>query len=302
MNVLIAGATGAIGREVASLLLKNGDQVYAVTRSKTPPDDMLKSGVRFTTADVLDAESINQAVKSIKPDAMVNMLTALPKYYTPKAMEDAAEFNDYLRINGGKNLQDAALANGVRRIVIQSACFWYEKGGGLADEKTPLAFEGSPGVAAGCKTYQFLENSLLNEASIEASVMRFGFFYGPGTWYEKGQSMAEQFLKKEYAVVGKGDAIWNFVHIEDAAKGIALALKGAPGIYNISDDNPTSQSIWVPAYAKYLKVDTPLTMSYEECLNTQGEEALYYAKDLRGASNAKSKRDLGFKPRPLEWL
>lgn len=302
MRIFIAGATGAIGRPLVAKLLADGHEVFGMTRSKEHAQHIADLGAAPIIADALNAASILDGIKIARPEIVIEMLTSLPKEYTPQAMKEAREQNKKVRTEGSINLQKAAQVVGVRRYIIQSSAFYYAPGPGLATENTPFVFNGPPGIAAGSKIYSESEKRVLQLKNIEGVILRFGFFYGPGTWYAPDGSMANQVRRRSYPIVGRGNGVWNFVHIEDAANSISLALNCAPGVYNIINDTPVEVSIWLPAYARWLKAPSPPTRSIEEELSINGADSVYYATQLRGASNAKAKKELGFLPRPLEWL
>lgn len=302
MRIFIAGATGVIGRPLVSLLTSKGHTVFAMSRSQEKMDQIASSGAEPILADALNATSILEGLKTAKPDVVIEMLTSLPKEYTPQAMREASERNNKVRLEGGANLQKAAQAVGAKRYILQSSAFWYEPGPGFATEETPFAFHASPGIAAGAQVYAQMETRVLDAKRIDGVVLRFGFFYGPGTWYASNGNMAEQVRSGSYPIVGNGQGVWNFVHVEDAAHGIALSLDGLPGIYNITNDTPVQMSDWLPAYARWLGAPPPPRRTLEEELKQKGPDSVYYATQLRGASNAKAKKELGFVARPLEWL
>jgi nucleoside-diphosphate-sugar epimerase len=192
--------------------------------------------------------------------------------------------------------------SGVRRYVLQSSGFWYAPGPGLADESSLLAVDASPGVAAGARTYVELESTAFRVSEIDCVAMRYGFFYGPGTWYTNAGDMGEQVRRQQVPVIGAGQGVASFVHIEDAASATVTALECAPGAYNIVDDHPSQQREWLPAFARGCGAPEPLQITEQEALATSGADSVYYATRLRGASNEKARNELNFRPRPLEWL
>jgi len=301
-KIFVAGATGAIGQPLVSKLVADGHTVFGMSRSKERAHQITKLGAIPVIADALNEASIARGVKEAKPEIVIEMLTSLPKEYTPQAMQAASKHNTKIRVEGGANLQNAAEAVGVKRYIIQSSAFWYAPALDLASEDSSFAFDASPGISAGTKEYTQIENRVLQSKNIEGVALRFGFFYGPGTWYASDGNMADQVRNKTYPIVGGGDGIWNFVHVNDAAAGIALALNCLPGVYNITNDTPVKVSLWLPAYARWLGAPPPLTRTIEEELQLNGPDSVYYATQLRGASNKKAKKQLGFSPRPLEWL
>jgi nucleoside-diphosphate-sugar epimerase len=269
------------------------------SQSARPLED---TGAEPVTADALDAASVEAAVARVRPQAVINELTSLPRHYTPAEMKAAAERDRKVRIEGNVNLLAAVRRAGVRRYLLQSSGFWYAPGAGLADESAPFALDASPGVAASARTYAELESTALRGADIECVILRYGFFYGPGTWYTKEGDVGEQLRARQLPVIGNGQGVYSFVQIEDAAAATAAAAESAPGVYNVVDDNPSPQRVWLPAFARAAGAPEPPHVTEQEALATAGADAVYYATRLRGASNEKAKRALHFRARPLEWL
>jgi 2-alkyl-3-oxoalkanoate reductase len=301
MKVLIAGATGAIGKPLLNCLNDAGHELFALVRSPKAAGTLKAKSADEVVADALDAASVLEVVQHIKPDVIINELTSLPKHYTPEEMKAAAAQDKEVRVKGNANLLAAARETNCRRYVLQSAAFWYAPGPGLADETASFAFDASPGIAAGCRTYAHLEEAA-QESGLDAVLLRYGFFYGPGTWFSRDGDVGEQICRREVPVIGKGEGIWNWVHIDDAAAATCAALSADPGVYNVVDDQPVAQSVWLPAFAQFLGAPEPPTLSDEQALRNAGPDTVYYATKLRGASNQKAKGQLTFRPRPLEWL
>lgn len=303
MRVFVAGASGAIGRLLVTQLLTQGHDVVGLTRSSEKARALSEQGVDAAIADVFDAEAIYSVVKRIKPDVVIEQLTALPKTYTSESMRAAAEPNDRVRRAGGANVLAAAQAVGVQRYIVQSIAFWAVPGAGLADEATPLALNASPMIANGTRTIAEIEHRLLSTPALDGIVLRYGFFYGPGTWYAPDGDVATQVRQQQFPIIGQGEGVWSWLHVEDAAIAtVAAVTQGNPGIYLIADDQPLPVSVWLPTYAQWLNAPPPPHVSVEEALRIAGEDVTYYGTQLRGASNAKAKRELGFQPRSLEWL
>lgn len=137
--------------------------------------------------------------------------------------------------------------------------------------------------------------------SIDGIVLRYGFFYGPGTWYRPEGAIADQVRKGESAIIGEGNGVWSFVHIDDAVAATVASLAAEPGIYNVVDDHPLPVAEWLPAFARWVDAPEPPRLSVEDARKSAGEEAIYYHTRLTGASNRRAKEQLGFKPRPLLW-
>jgi nucleoside-diphosphate-sugar epimerase len=242
------------------------------------------------------------AATRFAPDAVINELTSLPRHYTPAEMKAAAGRDSRVRREGNVNLLAGMRESGVRRYVLQSSGFWYVPGPGLADESSPLAVDASPGVAAGARAYVELESTAFRASEIDCVAMRYGFFYGPGTWYTNAGDMGEQVRRQQVPIIGAGQGVASFVHIEDAASATVTALECAPGADNIVDDHPSQQRVWLPAFARACGAPEPLQITEQEALATSGADSVYYATRLRGASNEKARHELNFRPRPLEWL
>jgi 2-alkyl-3-oxoalkanoate reductase len=133
--------------------------------------------------------------------------------------------------------------------------------------------------------------------------LRYGFFYGPGTWFNPDGDVAEQVRQQRFPIVGSGEGVWSWLHIEDAAIAtVAAAERGNSGIYLISNDQPLAVRLWLPALATWLNAPPPPQISVEDALKAGDAVAIYYGTQMRGASNAKARRELSFRPRPLEWI
>lgn len=303
MKFFIAGGTGAIGRPIIEQLLAKGHSVVALTRSADQAQALVERGIEPAVADVFDSDAVKAVLNRAQPEVVIETLTALPRSYTAEAMSAAAPLNTRIRLAGGANVLAAALAAGVRRYVRQSIAFWAIPGPGLADEDTPLAFDASPAVAADARVVTELEQSLLGTADIEGIVMRYGFFYGPGTWFNPDGDVARQVREQQFPIVGDGEGVWSWLHIEDAAIAtVAAAERGNPGIYLIANDQPLAVREWLPAFARFLDAPPPPRISVEDALINGGADAVYYGTRIRGVANAKAKRELGFQPRRLEWI
>jgi nucleoside-diphosphate-sugar epimerase len=283
-------------------LKQNGHSVFCLVRSAESTRILAEMGVEALTGDALDAASVRAAIAQVRPDAVINELTSLPRHYTQAEMKAAAERDSRVRKEGNLNLLAGMRESGVRRYVLQSSGFWYAPGPGLADESSPLAVDASPGVAAGARAYVELESTAFRASEIDCVAMRYGFFYGPGTWYTNAGDMGEQVRRQQVPIIGAGQGVWSFVHIDDAASATVSALECAPGACNIVDDYPSQQCVWLPAFARACGAQEPFQISEPEALATSGADGVYYATRLRGASNTKARNELNFRPRPLEWL
>jgi nucleoside-diphosphate-sugar epimerase len=303
MKIFIAGGTGAIGKPLVTELLAKGHEVVALTRSPEKAQALVEQGIEPAVANVFDAEAVRAAVRRAQPEVVIEQLTALPKTYTAESMRVAGEFNQRIRLDGGANLLAAAQAAGVRRYLRQSIAFWAVPGVGLADEETPLAFDASPAVSADVRVVAEIERRLLESRDIEGIALRYGFFYGPGTWFNPDGDVARQVREQQFLIIGSGEGVWSWLHIEDAAIATAnAAVQGNPGVYLIANDQPLAVRQWLPAFAEWLNAPQPPQISTEDALKAGGADAVYYGTQMRGASNAKAKRELNFQPRRLEWI
>jgi nucleoside-diphosphate-sugar epimerase len=302
MKILLAGASGAIGQPLVDLLVQEGHEVHGITQSKEKGLIIAGKGAKPLILNVLDSAAVLSAFESIKPEVVIDMLTHLPKEYTPQAMREAAELDVRIRLEGGGNLQKAAEAFGTGRFIAQSCGFWYAPGIGLADENTPFAYEATPGIAAGTRIYSEIEQRVIESNKLEGVALRFGFFYGPGTWFRPHGNVADQIFKKQFPIIGKGEGVWNFVHIEDAALAARSAIYCAPGAYNVINDRPSPMKEWLPVFARYIGAEQPQWVTEEEALKERGADSVYYATKLRGATNWKAKQAFNFQPRNFEWF
>ncbi len=300
MNVFVAGASGAIGRPLIAELVRRGHTVTGMTRSDAGARALADLGAAVARVSAFDATGLEEALRGSRAEVVIDELTALPR--SPSEMAEAAPGDRKLRLEGGGNLHRAARACGVRRYVQQASAFFLRPGSGLADESEGLAVDATPRVAASARTYAELEARVLNAGDMEGVALRYGFFYGPGTWYHPDGAAADQVRRQEVPIIGRGEAVWSWVHIDDAALATVEALTVPPGVYNVVDDDPSPVSIWLPAFARAVGAPPPPMVSEQEARAAAGEDAVYYGTRLRGASNAKAKKAFGFAPRRLEWL
>lgn len=300
MRVFIAGASGAIGRPLVRQLVAAGHEVTGMTRREEKVAELREAGAEAVVCDVFDAEALREAVVAARPEAVVHMLTALPPRFT--ARTDLGPTNR-IRIEGTRNLVAAARAAGAKRVVAESVSFFYApEGGWVKDEEAPLnlgaAGKFGPAVAAVAD----LERQVLDAEGLEGMVLRFGWFYGPGTYISPGGSQVEEVRKRRYPVVGEGNATFSFIHIDDAATAVIAALDhGAPGVYNVVDDEPSPLREWLPAFAEMIGAKPPRRLPAWLVRLVVGKAMARSAVETRGASNEKAKRELGWQPAHPSW-
>jgi 2-alkyl-3-oxoalkanoate reductase len=300
MKIFVAGASGAIGQPLVAELIRQGHTVTGMTHSDAGAERLRKAGATVAQVSAFDEKALEEALRRSSAEVVIDELTALPKH--PSEMAAAAAGDRKLRLEGGGNLLRASRAIGVRRYIQQSTGFFLKAGSGLADETESLAVDASPSVAAASQTYTELESRLFSDPKTEGIALRYGFFYGPNTWFNPDGASADQVRKQESPIIGSGAGVWSWIHIDDAAVATVAALKAPAGIYHIVDDDPAPVSVWLPAFAKFVGAPPPPHIPEEKAREVAGEDAIYYHTRLRGASNKKARETFGFRPRRLEWL
>jgi nucleoside-diphosphate-sugar epimerase len=300
MRIFIAGATGAVGLPLTRALCTLGHQVTGMTRSVSGANLLKELGAEVSPADAFNQSEVFRAMEAASPDVVINQLTWLPA--NPAEIIKSMPNDTRLHREGGGNLLAAAEKLGVGRYIMQSRGFYLEAAPGqLADETAKLRYSAPGEIGESTRTIGELEDRVLAAPSLQGVVLRYGFFYGPGTWYRPDGAVADQARKGEAAIIGKGDGVWSFVHIDDAIAATIASLTSKPGIYNIVDDDPLPVAEWLPAFARWVDGPEPVRISIDDALKSAGEEAVYYHTRLTGASNGSAKAQLGFAPRPLLW-
>lgn len=301
MKVFVAGATGALGRRLVPALIEGGHEVSAITRSPERAERLRAGGVEAAVGDALDGAAVDAAIASARPEAIVNELTDLPPALKPRKLKRYYAANDTVRREGSRNLIAAAEKHGVRRIVTQGVAFWYApEPRGLASEGDPLYTAAPDPIGRAVATMKEVEGATL-AAAPEAVVLRYGFFYGPGTWYSADGDVGKQVGARRYPVIGKGEGVFSFVHVDDAAAATVAALTAPPGVYNVVDDEPVPLSVWLPELAEALGAKPPMKVPRAIAVVAAGRAPVVWMEQLRGVDNAKAKRELGWTPRYPSW-
>ena len=300
MKIFVAGATGAVGLPLVRALCTLGHRVTGMTRAGPGVDRLRELGATASRADAFDRKAVRAAIEEAAPDVVIDQLTWLPA--DPADIIESLLNDTRLRREGGGNLLSAAQAVGVGRYVIQSRGFYLDAvEGHLADETAKLRYAAPGEIGEAARAMGECEDQVLAKPSLNGVVLRYGFFYGPGTWYRPDGAVADQVRNRETAIIGEGNAVWSFVHIDDAIAATVAALTAEPGVYNVVDDDPLPVARWLPAFARWVDAPEPPRVSVEDALNAAGEQAVYYHTRLTGASNERAKAKLGFTPRPLLW-
>jgi nucleoside-diphosphate-sugar epimerase len=303
MRIFLAGATGAIGRELVPLLVAGGNDVTGATRSPAKVEALRAAGAAPVVVDALDRAAVRAAVADARPDLVIHELTALPQRIDPRKMERDFALNDRLRSEGTRYLVEAAQAAGAKRIIAQSIAFGYAPGppGTVHVESDPLlpASEAHKSYRRSAQAMADLERAVLDAGGL---VLRYGYFYGPGTSISRSGSMGSDVARRRLPIVGRGSGVWSFVHIEDAARATVAALsRGEAGAYNIVDDEPAAVADWLPALAESLHARRPLRMPALLARPLAGSYGVAIMTSAQGASNELAKRELGWQPRHPSW-
>jgi nucleoside-diphosphate-sugar epimerase len=274
--------------------------VTGTTRSSERAGALADAGATPVIVDALGGPALSRAVAEAQPDAVVNQLTDLPDAPSPRGMKAAYAANNRARGEGGRNLLSAARAAGVERYVTQSVAFFCRPTGqpGLREEDTPL-WTDAPGVFG--EAVRVVEQTEREALAAGGVVLRYGFFGGPGTWYDADGAVGRLVLKRRYPLIGEGAGVHSFVHVADAAAATVAALEAPSGIYNVVDDHPAPTSEWLPAFAAALGASPPRRMPALPVKLLGGRPLVDWQESLEGASNARAKSALDWTPVRTSW-
>jgi 2-alkyl-3-oxoalkanoate reductase len=311
MKVFVAGATGVLGRALVPQLVARGHEVVGMTRSASKQDLVGSLGARPVVADALDPDAVAQAVASAEPEVIVHQLTALSGEMSMKDARhpdcsSAAIMTNRLRTEGTDHLLAAGRAVGARRFVAQSfGAFRYARTGGpVQTEADPLDPDPPAPLRPVVEGLLYLERAVTTIEWGEGLALRYGGFYGPGTGISLASDaqMAAPIRKRRFPIVGDGGGVMSHVHIDDAAAATVAAVEhGQPGIYNVVDDDPAPVREWLPMLASALDAKPPRHIPRWLGRLLAGEAATVMMTEVRGASNAKAKRELGWQLRYPSW-
>jgi nucleoside-diphosphate-sugar epimerase len=303
MRVLVAGATGAIGKQLVPRLVEAGHEVHGMTRSESKQAMLYELGAVPVVADALDPDQVAEAVGRARPDVIVHQLTAIPALLDLRHFDRDFALTNRLRTEGTDHLLSAGQAVGVRRFVAQSHILSYARTGGpLKREEDPFDPAPPREQRETLAAIRHLEEAVLGARWTEGIVLRYGHFYGPGTSLAPGSAQTELIRRRKFPLVGDGGGVWSFIHIADAAEATVAAVEhGSRGVYNIVDDDPAPVAKWLPALAEELGAKKPVRVPRFIGRSFAGEAGVVMMTEVRGASNAKAKRELGWRPAYPSW-
>jgi nucleoside-diphosphate-sugar epimerase len=301
MRVFVAGATGVIGRQLVPMLLAEGHEVSAMTRSPEKADALRAGGAETVIADALDGDAVLAVVRQARPDAVIHQLTAIPPRLDPRKIVRDFELTDRLRTEGTGHLLAAARDAGAGRIIAQSIAFAYNPGppGSVHGEADPLTTDPPAQFRRSAAAIAELERTVLGAGG---QVLRYGYFYGPGSSIARDGTIGREVTRRRLPIIGGGGGVWSFIHVHDAASATVAALADdRPGVYNVVDDEPARVSQWIPALADALGAPAPRRVPALIARALAGSYGVMTMTRAQGASNELVKRELGWTPRYASW-
>jgi nucleoside-diphosphate-sugar epimerase len=304
MKVLVAGATGGLGRSLVPKLLAAGHEVTGMIRTEAAAGGLRTQGAEVVLADGLDAAAVKAAVTAVRPEVVVHQMTALKGGIDFRHFDQSFAVTNRLRTAGTDHLLSASLAAGVRRIVVQGyAGLNLEHGGSMAkSEEVPPDPNPMPGSRQTMQALRSLESKVIGATGIEGVVLRYASFYGPTSGIGKGGEFVKLLEQRKLPVIGDGSGVWSFIHYDDAADATVKAVESsAIGIYQIADDEPAPASIWLPELAKILDAKPPRRLPRWLARLAVGELGVSMFTQIRGADNTLAKRTFDWQPGYSSW-
>jgi nucleoside-diphosphate-sugar epimerase len=305
MKVFVAGATGALGKQLVPMLVERGHEVTGMTRTPSKEESIRSMGARPAVADALDPEAVAKVVAEAEPEVVIHELTAIDTGALVRSIDKMFATTNRLRTEGVDHLLAAARAVGAKRFIAQSFAGWpFERTGGpIKSEKDPLQAHPPKTVSETLAGIRHVEE-IAGANGIEGFALRYGGFYGPGTSISVNPDgeQVTMIRKRRLPVIGNGAGIWSLVHIRDAAAATAAAAeRGEPGVYNVVDDEPVAVGELLPELAKAVGAKPPRRIPRWLGRLIAGEGNTIMMTEVRGASNAKAKRDLGWELQYPSW-
>ncbi len=299
MRVFVAGATGVVGQPLVSALIAAGHEVTGTTRSPAKAAGLHDLGATPVIVDGLDRPAVIDAVKTAQPAVIVHQMTALVGMSSLRNFDKVFAVTNQLRTSGTDNLLEAARLAGVRRFIAQSYIGWNSPRTGrqVTTEEDALDPDPLPSTRDSMEAIRHLEQAV--PAGVpEGLVLRYGPFYGHGA----SDSMLGMAAKGQLPVIGQGTGIFSFCEVTDAAAAAAAAVtRGAPGLYNVVDDDPAPVSEWLPYLYQCLDRKPPRHVPAWLGRLLAGPATVAMMTEARGAANAKAKRELGWAPGYPSW-
>src|SRR5215469_16661696 len=299
MRVLVAGATGVVGRQLVPQLIAAGHQVSATTRSPEKTGSLSEAGADPYVVDGLDGAAVGEAVARAKPDVIVHEMTAIPADLNFRKFREAFAATNKLRTAGVDHLLAAAQAAGVQRFIAQSFSGFpnMRAGGPVKTEDDPLDPNPPAGMREGFEALGYLERAVTS-APLTGIALRYGGLYGPGA----SDIIVRMIRRRMVPIIGSGAGVWSFLHVADAAAATVAAVShGAAGIYNVCDDEPATVAEWLPVMARCAGARPPLHLPVWLGRLAAGDAAVTVMTQARGSSNAKAKRELDWNPIWPTW-
>jgi len=296
--MFIAGGSGAIGRQLLSMLIQQGYQVVAMTRTLLGAARIEAMGATSVIGDVFDQVRLTELARQAAPELVIHQLTAFGATNADPLAETLR-----VRTEGTRNLVAVAQKAGARRFITQSISFICKPvASGLTDESSPLYLDAPDAIRPLAQAVAELEQRTLEAEGLEGVVLRYGWFYGPGTNFDPADAIPRAIKKGRMPIVGTGNGCYSFIHLQDAAAATMKALTGAaPGIYNIVDDAPARLREWLPVAAELLTAPPPSTMDEALARQKFGDMLVYIFNEQSGASNLKAKTALAWQPGIPSW-
>jgi len=304
MRVLVAGATGAVGRSLIPELRRRGHEVFGTTRSMSKADVVSSSGAQPVRMDGLNQAEVFETVRRLQPHAIVHQMTSLANSGSLRNFDKVFELTNELRTRGTEYLIAAARQAGTRHMIVQSFTGWpnTRHGSAVKTEADPLDPTPPATMKRTLDAIRELEQAVLAISDMHAVVLRYGAFYGPGTPITSGGDIVEMVRRRRFPIIGNGGGIWSFIHIEDVAAATVQALEsGENGVYNIVDDEPAPVRVWLPELALILDARPPIYLPEWIARLMVGESVVSMMTRTRGSSNEKARRRLGWTPIYSSW-
>ena len=304
MKILLAGASGAIGRTLTPMLVAEGHEVFGAFRNPANTDKVQALGATPVVLDALDTDAVQLAVAGIRPEVIIHQLTAIPANLDLKHIDRDFEQTNRLRTEGTRNLATAAVKSGVQKVIAQSFAGWpyAPKGIRFKTEEDLLDSTPPPKLKAMLDAIETLEHTVTREQAFTGIVLRYGPLYGPLSSVATDGAMVEAIRAHKVPIVGQGTGVWSFCHLHDAATATVAALTHAQrGIYNIVDDDPAPVVDWLPYLAECVGAKPPSHVAAFVANMIIGEHAVTMMNDIRGVSNEKARAELHWEPKWKSW-